>query len=98
ALSERFPEAASGIAQLLDDMERIAASIGAFSKSAGRAKSARENVSALLKLAPSIGDWRLSLSQKLDRVFGDNEAVKCALAANLSYFHDDPDTLWWIFF
>ena len=40
----------------------------------------------------------MSLSQKLDRVFGDNEAVKCALAANLSYFHDDPTTLWWIYF
>jgi phytoene dehydrogenase-like protein len=31
-------------------------------------------------------------------VFGDNEAVKCALAANLSYYHDDPATLWWVFF
>src|SRR3954447_11913016 len=40
----------------------------------------------------------LSLSQKLDRTFGDNEAVKCALAANLSYFHDDPGSLWWTFF
>ena len=58
----------------------------------------RENVAALLKLVPALGDWRLSLSQKLDQVFGDNEAVKCALAANLSYFHDDPATLWWIFF
>jgi phytoene dehydrogenase-like protein len=43
-------------------------------------------------------DWPLSLSQKLDQVFGDNEAVKCALAANLSYYHDDPATLWWIYF
>jgi phytoene dehydrogenase-like protein len=40
----------------------------------------------------------LSLSQKLDEVFGDDEAVKCALAANLSYFHDDPGSLWWTFF
>jgi hypothetical protein len=79
-------------------MQRIAASVGALSKNAGMARSSRENVSALLKLVPSIGDWRLSLSEKLDRVFGDNEAVKCALAANLSYFHDDPATLWWIFF
>jgi phytoene dehydrogenase-like protein len=51
-----------------------------------------------LKLTPAIRDWRLSLSQKLDRTFGDNEAVKCALAANLSYYHDDPATLWWVFF
>jgi phytoene dehydrogenase-like protein len=43
-------------------------------------------------------DPPLSLSQKLDSAFGDNEAVKCALAANLSYFHDDPGSLWWTFF
>ena len=53
---------------------------------------------ALLKLVPSPATGTLSLSQKLDQVFGDNEAVKCALAANLSYFHDDPATLWWTFF
>ena len=43
-------------------------------------------------------DRALSLSQKFDRVFGNNEAVKCALAANLSYYHDDPATLSWPFF
>jgi phytoene dehydrogenase-like protein len=51
-----------------------------------------------LKLVPAVRDWRLSLSQKLDCIFDDNEAVKCALAANLSYYHDDPTTLWWIYF
>jgi phytoene dehydrogenase-like protein len=98
ALTERFPEARAGIRQLLGEMEHIASAVAALSKSAGAASNPRENVGALLKLVPAIGDWRLSLSQKLDRVFGDNEAVKCALAANLSYFHDDPGTLWWIFF
>jgi phytoene dehydrogenase-like protein len=98
ALTERFPEARAGIQQLLGEMEHIASAVGALSKSAGTSGNPRENVGALLKLVPAIGDWRLSLSQKLDRVFGDNEAVKCALAANLSYFHDDPGTLWWIFF
>ena len=43
-------------------------------------------------------DRSLSLSQKFDRVFGNDEAVKCALAANLSYYHDDPATLSWPFF
>jgi phytoene dehydrogenase-like protein len=98
ALSERFPEARAGIRQLLGEMEHVASAVAALSKSAGAVNNPRENVGALLKLVPEIGDWRLSLSQKLDRVFGDNEAVKCALAANLSYFHDDPGTLWWIFF
>src|SRR4051812_27950319 len=43
-------------------------------------------------------DRALSLAQKFDHVFGDNEGVKCALAANLSYYHDDPATLSWPFF
>jgi phytoene dehydrogenase-like protein len=97
ALTDRFPEARAGIAQLLSEMEHVAAAAATVAKAAG-ANSPRENVSALLKLVPSIGDFRLSLSQKLDRVFGANEAIKCALTANLSYFHDDPQTLWWIFF
>jgi phytoene dehydrogenase-like protein len=82
ALGERFPDARAGIDQLLDDMERMAAAMDTLSNGDG----------------PSRGDWRMSLLQKLDQTFGDNEAVKCALAANLSYFHDDPATLWWPFF
>jgi phytoene dehydrogenase-like protein len=50
-----------------------------------------------LDLIPE-SDRSLSLSQKFDRVFGNDEAVKCALAANLSYYHDDPTTLSWPFF
>jgi phytoene dehydrogenase-like protein len=98
ALTERFPEVRAGIHQLLREMERIAAAMGTLSRGRDAFKNPREGIGALLKLVPAIGDWRLSLSQKLDRVFGDHEAVKCAIAANLSYYHDDPATLWWIFF
>lgn len=98
ALTERFPEARAGIAQLLGEMENIAAAMGTLSQGRQAFRNPREALGALLKLVPAIGDWRLSLSQKLTRVLGDNEAVKCALAANLSYYHDDPSTLWWIFF
>ena len=98
ALTERFPEARAGIHQLLAEMERIASAMGSLSQGADAFKSPRETLGALLKLVPAVRDWRLSLSQKLDRIFGDNEAVKCAVAANLSYYHDDPATLWWIYF
>src|SRR5882757_6978374 len=95
ALAERFPEARKGIEQLLGEMERIVTAAATIAQG----KDAPEDPSeSLLKLIPDAGDWTLSLSQKLDRVFGDNEAVKCVLAANLSYFHDDPTTLWWIYF
>jgi phytoene dehydrogenase-like protein len=39
-----------------------------------------------------------TLAQTLDHAFGDNEAVKAALAANLVCYHDDPATTWWPFF
>jgi phytoene dehydrogenase-like protein len=95
ALAERFPEARKGIDQVLGEMQRIVDAMATISQG----KDAPEDSSeALLKLLPDTGDWPLSLSQKLDQVFGDNEAIKCVLAANLSYFHDDPTTLWWIYF
>lgn len=95
ALAARFPESRQGIDQLLGEMQQIVAAAATVSQG----KDALDDPSeALLKLVPDAGDWTLSLSQKLDKVFGDNEAIKCVLAANLSYFHDDPTTLWWIFF
>ena len=98
ALGERFPEARLGIDQLLAEMESIVAAMREFSRSEGAINDPQDGVDALMKLLPVAADWPLSLSEKLDRTFGDNEAVKCALAANLSYFHDDPTTLWWIYF
>src|SRR5450755_4376605 len=98
ALTERFPEASAGIDQLLEEMERIASAIGTLSQGSRAFRKPREALGALLDLLSGFRDWPLPLSQKLEQVFGDNEAVKCALAANLSYYHDDPATLWWVFF
>jgi phytoene dehydrogenase-like protein len=98
ALTERFPEASAGIHRLLGEMESITEAMGILASGSGAFRDPRQSLGALIKLVPAIRDWRLSLSQKLDGVFGDNEAVKCALAANLSYYHDDPATLWWLFF
>jgi phytoene dehydrogenase-like protein len=98
ALTERFPEARRGIDQLLGEMARIASAMATISQGRAALRNPRQALRALYDLIPIVRDWPLSLSQKLDRAFGDNEAVKCALAANLSYFHDDPTTLWWIYF
>ena len=98
ALIERFPEARDGIHQLLGEMERIASAMGTLAQGRDALKNPGQALGALFKLRSAIRDWPLSLSQKLDRIFGDNEAVKSALAANLSYFHDDPATLWWVYF
>ena len=51
-----------------------------------------------LKLWPLVRDTRLSLSEVFDELFGDDEGPKLALAANLAYYADDPDRLWWLFY
>ena len=98
ALTERFPEARAGIEQLLGEMERIAVGDGhALARQGRLQESARKPGRAV---ETGSRDRRLAAVAvaKARSGFGDNEAVKCALAANLSYFHDDPATLWWIFF
>ena len=98
SLIDRFPSARAGIASLLGEMESIATSLGTLSKGRDAFRNPREGLSALTKLGPMLRGWRLSVAERFDRAFGDNEAVKCALAANLAYWHDDPETLWWVLF
>lgn len=101
ALNDRFPSARDNIAAMLADMERVTAAFGILGQdrqSGNVFKNTREKLAAYLKLAPLARGWRRSLGEELARAFGDNEAIKCALAANLIYYHDDPDALWWTFF
>ena len=46
-----------------------------------------------LRLWPLIRDRHANLSEVFHRLFGDDEAVKLALASNLGYYTDDPDTM-----
>ncbi len=98
ALDARFPAARAGIAAVLADAERISHGLGVLSRGRAAFQNPLEAAAAILKLRPAVRDWGRSLSEVFARAFGDDEAVKCALAANLAYYHDDPDTLWWVFF
>jgi len=98
ALLGRFPAARAGIATVLRDAERVATGLGALSRGGAAFSDLREGAAALFKLRPLLRDWRRSLSEVFARAFGDDEAIKCALAANLAYYHDDPDRLSWVFF
>ena len=98
ALAERFQSARQGVTAVLGDMERLAVGLGMLSRGRKAFRNPREGFGALFKLAPMVRDWHRSVTQVFDRAFGNDEAVKCALAANLPYWHDDPNTLWWILF
>jgi len=98
ALLERFPSARAGIGSVLGDMERIASSLGTLSRGRQAFRDPIEGLLAIARLGPVVNGWRLPVAERFDRGFGDDETVKCALAANLVYYHDDPGTLWWILF
>jgi phytoene dehydrogenase-like protein len=98
ALADRFPRARPGIAKTLSDMERITVGLGTLSQGREAFRNPRDDLGALIKLAPMVRDWRRSVTQVLHRAFGSDEAIKSALAANLPYWHDDPDAMWWILF
>jgi phytoene dehydrogenase-like protein len=49
-------------------------------------------------MAGEIVNPELSLKTRFDALFGDDDLIKCALAANLAYYHDDPATLSWSHF
>jgi phytoene dehydrogenase-like protein len=95
ALTDRFPQNRTGIDNVLEDMERLASDA---SDLAGRTdENVDDQFGAILNRIPE-SERALSLAQKFGSVFGNNEAIKCALAANLSYYHDDPAALSWPFF
>ena len=48
---------------------------------------------AIRTLWPVLRDGRATLGDVLRELFGTHEAVKLALAANLIYYHDDPDKM-----
>lgn len=50
------------------------------------------------RLWPLIRDRHSTLSEVLQRLFGDDEAVKLALVPNIAYYTDNPDTMPFILF
>src|SRR3981081_1615508 len=57
ALTDRFPEASSGIHRLLGEMESIATAMGLLARGDGPLRNPRKTVGALVKLVPAIRDW-----------------------------------------
>ncbi|PWB84126.1 MAG: NAD(P)/FAD-dependent oxidoreductase [Methylocystaceae bacterium] len=97
ALAQRFPKQAQRIARFLDGLDTIHDSLWNLSL-AREDHSIAKLTRGLSELAPAAADWRSSLDDVFSREFGGDEAVKCALAANLLYFGDDPKRMWFIYY
>ncbi len=53
---------------------------------------------AVRRLWPLLRDGNATVGEILSELFGAHEAVKAALAANLCYYHDDPDRMQFLHF
>ena len=97
ALNNRFPKRGEDFANLLGSMKHIVNGVAELME-AREVHSIGKWVHGLLELRGLIHDWRASTAEILQRHLGDDEAAKFAIAANLSYYADDPRHLAWPFF
>ena len=92
--AQRFPQHRASLREYFDRLLAARTIVAEFSRH-------RDDGSWWLKHAPQAlrGMWtllregRVTLGEVLTELFGNDEAVKLALAPNLFYYHDDPDTL-----
>jgi phytoene dehydrogenase-like protein len=87
----RFPHQSAALAEYF---RRLAATRDAVALAARHQDDAgfwlRHAPEAVRRLWPLLREGSASVAEVLDELFGADEAVKLALAANLGYFHDDP--------
>ncbi|MEO1200447.1 MAG: NAD(P)/FAD-dependent oxidoreductase [Pseudomonadota bacterium] len=97
-LAERFPAESTSIKALLTQVRRTLRMAEFMDPQHDGWWKARHAAELPLDLWAGLRDIRASLSEVFERYFGDNEALKVALCANLAYYADDPDELWWMAF
>lgn len=95
-LVERFPHQEKSVRAFLRQVWCSLQAIEYFSGEQGTLWRLAHAAELPFNLWAVFRDMRSSLSEVLARYFGDDEAIKLALAANLPYFADDPDTFWWL--
>jgi len=95
-LSTRFPREAKAIQRFLKGIRSIQEAMRIVMEKHDGLWWLAHSAVLPFRFWPVLRDMRSSLSEVLDGYFGDNEAIKIALAANLSYYSDDPEKMWWL--
>ena len=95
-LAARFPGQAEAITRFLVQIGRTQEAMAALSERHDSQWWLGHAADLPLDLWAVMRDMRHSLSDVMGRYFGDDELIKLVLAANLPYYSDDPDRLWWL--
>ena len=99
ASKARFPQQARGIEQYFERIDAVRQAVAMMSEHQDDRSWWLWNAPSLpWRLWPLIRDRHATLGEVFGRLFGDNEAVKLALASNLGYYTDDADTMPFIWF
>ena len=99
ASKAHFPEAAKGVEQYFDRIDAVRQAVAMMSDHQDDRNWWLWNAPTLpWRLWPLIRDRHATVSEVFGRLFGDDEAVKLALASNLGYYTDNPDTMPFIHF
>ncbi len=94
AAGDRFPQHKSALAEYFRRLKALRAAVSFASRHQfDQAWWLIHAPEAVRSLWPVFRHGRAALSEVLDELFGADEAVKFALAANLIYYHDDPDRM-----
>jgi all-trans-retinol 13,14-reductase len=99
ATKAHFPQQARGVEQYFERIDAVRQAVAMMSDHQDDRSWWLWNAPTLpWRLWPLIHDRHATLSEVLGRLFGNNEAVKLALASNLGYYTDNPDTMPFIHF
>ena len=94
ATRAHFPRQSHGIARYFRRLESVRDAVSMMSAHQDdRAWWLRNALTLPWRLWPLIRDRKATLSDVLTDLFGDDETIKLALASNLGYYTDDPDTM-----
>lgn len=96
ALAARFPDRREAIHRFLRQIDRSQEALAVFAEKHGGHWWLGHAADLPLDLWALVRDMRSSLSEVLERYFGKDELLKLVLTANLPYYGDDPDRLWWL--
>jgi all-trans-retinol 13,14-reductase len=95
-LVARFPDQAASIRHFVRQIESIQSAMRFLAERHDGLWWAAHGAELPIRLWSVLRWVRASLSEVFGHYFGDHEAIKIALAANLPYYADDPDRMWWL--
>ncbi|HTX94761.1 MAG TPA: NAD(P)/FAD-dependent oxidoreductase [Mycobacterium sp.] len=98
ALADRFPQHRKAFRRFFQRLGAVRSAMGVVGEEHDSLWWFLHAPALPLTLWPLLRDMRSSLSEVFADLFGDDELPKMALAANLGYYGDDPDRLWWVYY